>query len=135
MKHALFRAVFIAECCRTLFATGVASLGAEPPAINRFRDAIRDGNTDLVRAMLVADSALANQRDGDNLCPPLYYAVTYGHTRIARLLLDHGADVDGTDRQGSTVYGNHDWRFDSRDICPAASSSVWKAARSNGAGN
>lgn len=38
---------------------------------------------------------------GAGYCP-LHYAVTHGTTEVSRLLLEHGADVNGMDRDKAT---------------------------------
>jgi ankyrin repeat protein len=64
-------------------------------------EAIEAGDVPQVRALLAADSSLVNSTDGQG-SSPLHIAIRRRHVEIARLLIEHGADVNATTRKGST---------------------------------
>ena len=51
--------------------------------------------------MLLEDGADVKARD-EARQTPLHMAAIFGHVRVASLLLDAGAEVDGKDRNGQT---------------------------------
>jgi ankyrin repeat protein len=64
-------------------------------------EAARAGDSARVVTLLEASPELLSVKDGDGMTP-LHHAVVGGHTELARLLLDRGADVSATDAQGQT---------------------------------
>jgi len=60
--------------------------------------AAKQGDLERVRGLLEADAGLANARDPSDAAP-LHYAAIHGHRGIERLLVEHGADINGTDRE------------------------------------
>jgi peptide-methionine (S)-S-oxide reductase len=61
--------------------------------------AVRTGDVELVRPMLDADPALVNTPQPWN---PLFTAARAGRVEVAKLLLDCGANVNGTNDKGNT---------------------------------
>ena len=60
---------------------------------------------DIVYFMLEECSGIdVNVTDDDDLYTPLHLAYLYGHTEIARYLIQHGADVYAVDSDGFTPY-------------------------------
>ena len=67
--------------------------------------AAKQGNLEGVKAILDADGSLVNQKDASG-ATPVHYAAVHGHSQIARLLVQRGADVNSTDSQfGATPAG------------------------------
>ncbi len=79
------------------------SLGANPDSATTFGTSLgiaaRNNHTDIVTALLAA-GADPNLRGGEYKLMPLHQAAERGSIEAARLLLDHGADVDARDRIG-----------------------------------
>jgi cytochrome c2 len=79
------------------------SLGANPDSATAFGTSLgiaaRNNHTDIVAALLAA-GADPNLRGGEYKFMPLHQAAERGSIEAARLLLDHGADVDARDRFG-----------------------------------
>ncbi len=66
-----------------------------------FASSIENGNVQRVAEMLVANRSLANP---DNWTPPpLHCAVLWNQPRVAEVLLDHGADIEGLDPDRQTT--------------------------------
>lgn len=69
---------------------------------------IEVGDLDGVRAAIVgsgdtdAQRKAVNAEDKGTWCSPLHWAATFGHTDIAKLLIDLGADPNAEDIKGST---------------------------------
>jgi ankyrin repeat protein len=61
-------------------------------------EAVKQGDLERVQAILESDDRLANQRD-ESGATPLHYAALNGHRQIVQLLLERGADINGTDNQ------------------------------------
>ena len=57
--------------------------------------ACRDGDIELVRALLARNPSLVRARDEPDNATPLHLAAARGHLDLVRLLLDAGADVQG----------------------------------------
>ena len=74
----------------------VGELLASEPELNVF-EAAALGRTERVRAVLEEDSSQANAFGEDGF-HPLGLACFFGHLDTARLLLDHGADVNALSR-------------------------------------
>jgi ankyrin repeat protein len=60
------------------------------------------GFTAMVRAQLAADPTLVNVMDG--VTSPLHEAARNDRTEVARLLLEHGANVSLADGEGKTPH-------------------------------
>ncbi len=65
--------------------------------------AARDGRIDIARALLAAN-ANVNQVEANGISP-LTMAITNNHIAVARLMLDHGADVNAPDVNASDWWG------------------------------
>jgi ankyrin repeat protein len=61
-------------------------------------EATRDGDIKKVKS-LIADGVDVNSRDW-NGGTPLHLAVSHGGPDLVELLLDHGADINATDKYG-----------------------------------
>jgi ankyrin repeat protein len=61
--------------------------------------AAKAGDVAAVRTLLEADASLVGARDVD-VSTPLHYAAWKGHTEVAALLLDFGADVNAKNDNG-----------------------------------
>ena len=73
--------------------------------IENMIEAVKQGDRERVRAILESDDRLANRRD-ESGATPLHYATLNGHRQIVQLLLERGADINGTDSQfGATPAG------------------------------
>jgi ankyrin repeat protein len=68
-------------------------------------EAVQQGQVDRVRAILDADSRLANQPDEAG-ATPLHYAAFNGQRQMVQLLLERGANINSTDDKfGATPTG------------------------------
>jgi len=61
--------------------------------IKEMMKAAKAGNVTRVNALLAEDPSLVQATDGDG-CTPLHYACWKGHTELAAVLLDSGAEVN-----------------------------------------
>jgi ankyrin repeat protein len=100
---------------------GARSVNAHGDGVRRLRDAMMTGGEDAVIAVFESEPALAG------MCPPdgvtmLHRAAQYGHLRVAKWLLDHGADVN---RQSQPDF----WRWKGRTPLEFA---VWECAADSG---
>jgi ankyrin repeat protein len=86
------------------------------PAGNVQTDALfratREGNTDMVKALLSSPGADVNATD-ERGSTPLLEAARYGHEDVARVLIAAGANLKSKDKEGKTalmlaVQGDHD---------------------------
>ncbi len=82
--------------CVCLGYAGAAGAAATPPLV----DAVRDGDTAVVRALL-AQGAGVDATEGDGTTA-LHWASYRDDVEIVELLLDAGADVDATNDLGAT---------------------------------
>jgi hypothetical protein len=64
-------------------------------------DAVIEGDAARVRELL-RKGANVNAKHGDYDSTPLHVAALWGHAEVARLLLDHGADVNSRSKDGWT---------------------------------
>ena len=74
--------------------------------------ATREGNTDMVKALLSSPGADVNATD-ERGSTPLLEAARYGHEDVSRVLIAAGANLKSKDRDGKTalmlaVQGDHD---------------------------
>src|ERR687892_1010740 len=100
---------------------GARSVNAHDDAVRRLRDAMMTGGEEAVIAVLESEPALAG------MCPPdgvtmLHRAAQYGLLRVAKWLLDHGADVN---KQSQPDF----WRWKGRTPLEFA---VWEYAADSG---
>lgn len=72
--------------------------------------AARSGDLERVRALVGQDSRLAAAKDDAGRTPLLLVARESGSADVARLLLDHRANVDARDRSGDTPLTLAAWR-------------------------
>ena len=77
----------------TLLFLASALCNASPKG--EFFEAVREGNLSKTARMLSAYPKLANASD---IVPPLHWAAMQGNARMARLLVERGADVRSTDQ-------------------------------------
>ena len=96
--------------CSTLPPPPELAILPPPPELSIW-DAAELGRVEVVRQHLAARTDV-NVRGGITGLTALHQAAFHGHTAIATLLIDAGADVNATDRRGwtplhSTVYWGH----------------------------
>ena len=74
-------------------------------SVARLHEAVKVGDVERNRVLLVADPALANPRsDSDERGTyPLHVAAEFGHAGAARVLLDYGADVSRRDAENDAI--------------------------------
>jgi len=85
-----------------LVDAGVELEDAVEADLTPLRWAVRNGNEELVR-LLLSNGANVNAQGAKSDCSALMTAAIYGHIRIARILLQAGADVSLTDVEGQTA--------------------------------
>ena len=100
---------------------GARSVNAHGDGVRRLRDAMMTGGEEAVIAVFESEPALAG------MCPPdgvtmLHRAAQYGLLRVAKWLLDHGADVN---KQSQPDF----WRWKGRTPLEFA---VWECAADSG---
>jgi len=64
-------------------------------------DAVKSGDVEKVRALILTDTNLINAKNNDGWTP-LHIAAANGKDDMAEMLLDHGADVNAKDNGGAT---------------------------------
>lgn len=74
-------------------------------SVARLHEAVKVGDVERIRALLVADPALANARSDSDVrgTYPLHVAAEFGHAGAARVLLDYGADVSRRDAENDAI--------------------------------
>lgn len=106
----------ISIACSVLLAISIVLAGCSQKAdnvqTNELLRATREGNTDMVKALLSSPGADVNATD-DRGSTPLLEAARYGHEDICRVLIAAGANLKAKDKDGKTalmlaVQGNHD---------------------------
>src|SRR5262245_59987879 len=100
---------------------GARSVDAHGEGVRRLRDAMMTGGEEAVIAVFESEPGLAG------MCPPdgvtmLHRAAQYGLLRVAKWLLDHGADVN---KQSQSDF----WRWKGRTPLEFA---VWECAADSG---
>jgi ankyrin repeat protein len=100
---------------------GARSVNAHGDGVSRLRDAMMTGGEEAVIAVFESEPGLAG------MCPPdgvtmLHRAAQYGLLRVAKWLLDHGADVN---KQSQPDF----WRWKGRTPLEFA---VWECAADSG---
>lgn len=76
---------------------------AEDTLEGRFVLAARNGDTELVRALLADDGLSPDAEEARNGHRPLHQAAQAGQTEVVEILLDAGAAVDAVDGDGLTA--------------------------------
>lgn len=67
--------------------------------------AVKRGDVECATAILESHDNLAKQRD-ESGATPLHYAALHGHRDVAKLLIEHGADINSPDGEfGATPAG------------------------------
>jgi len=79
---------------------------------NELFRATREGNTDMVRALVSSPGADVNATD-ERGSTPLLEAARYGHEDVCRVLIEAGGNLKSKDRDGKTalmlaVQGDHE---------------------------
>ncbi len=97
-----------------LLSGASAGVWAQADATAQILEAARNGDASQVRALIEADPMLLGERDGDGLTP-LHHAALGGHSVIAELLLDRGADISAVDAQNRTPL--HHAAFEGHAAC------------------
>lgn len=84
----------------SLFAASLAGCKHEPPPTpaQQMTKAIQLQDVAAVKQLLAQDKALANA-PGEETNPPLHRAATLGNVELARLLIENGAEVNGTGKE------------------------------------
>ena len=74
-------------------------------SVARLHEAVKVGDVERIRVLLVADPALANARSDSDVrgTYPLHVAAEFGHAGAARVLLDYGADVSRRDAENDAI--------------------------------
>ena len=74
-------------------------------SVARLHEAVKVGDVERIRVLLVADPALANVRSDSDVrgTYPLHVAAEFGHAGAARVLLDYGADVSRRDAENDAI--------------------------------
>jgi len=74
-------------------------------SVTRLHEAVKVGDVERIRVLLVADPALANARSDSDVrgTYPLHVAAEFGHAGAARVLLDYGADVSRRDAENDAI--------------------------------
>lgn len=67
-------------------------------------DAVKLGNTDAVRALIVSDPSNLETIDAEYEATPLHWAAGWGKLDIIKILCDMGADVHARNKGGSTPF-------------------------------
>ncbi|KAK7496799.1 hypothetical protein BaRGS_00012008, partial [Batillaria attramentaria] len=74
----------------------MSSSGDSDSAMSRLFHAIKEGNSQAVKAVCQSNPSLISAPNPNRQLTPLMYACHKGEVEIARMLLDMGADVNGT---------------------------------------
>ena len=91
-----------ADCTAILVKSGASIMARNKGGATPLHLAAIDGNTALASELLKAakeGTVPANQPDGARV-RPLHMAAQYGHPKLAALLIEHGAKIDGADDEG-----------------------------------
>ena len=60
-----------------------------------------NGDEELTEFLIEGGNANVNARDNGGFSP-LHHAASNGHSRIVKILLEHGADIDAENKNGKT---------------------------------
>src|SRR5262249_35010175 len=88
------------ECVELLLAHGARIAAVDARDANPLLSAVRQGRARSVELLIAAGAPVNPSRTS---AIPLHVAAYYGHTEVARILLDHHADVRARDKNGSTA--------------------------------
>ena len=84
------------------FNSSVAAIGTGGDTSTRLHSSVPSSSSNLKLPRLIEHGADVNARDAAGT-PALMLAAQQGQTALVKLLLDRGADVQATDRDGQTI--------------------------------
>ncbi|KAG9391473.1 Ankyrin repeats (3 copies) [Carpediemonas membranifera] len=90
------------ECVSILIKAGADCNKARPSGHNALHMAAENGSEEIAKLLLDADQSILDGPDSDGWTP-LFAAAVNGHTGVARLLLEHGADPELCANDGKTI--------------------------------
>ena len=88
-------------------------------------DAAEKGDLKKVNSLLASDPSLVNARLPSNKATPLIFAITYQKPKVAKLLLEKGADVNARASNGHTALHYGSYLVASRVGCGLGFSGDW----------